>query len=212
MDFDEMQRTWQSQGSGPQLAIDPEMLLNEIRRNKRSLEATVFWRDVINVGLATLGGAFFIRLGITLPYWPWLLPGLSMLWMAGFMFVDRMRWKRNTPLPREPVTACIESSLAQVNHQVWLMQNVLWWCVLPNGVGFIFLFCSLAWESRQIPLVSLINLAFAGLCAVFFWFVYWLNQVGARKGLEPRQQELEALLDSLKTSENGDPDHERLEN
>lgn len=212
MDFDEMQRTWQSQGSGPQLAIDPEMLLNEIRRNKQSLEATVFWRDVLCVGGAILVGGFFIRLGITLPYWPWFLPALSMLWMAGFMAVDRICQKRNTPVLREPVTACIESSLVQINHQIWLMKSVLWWCVLPYGIAFIVLFCSFAWESRQIPLVCLINLALAGLCAVFSWLVCWLNHVGARKGLEPRQQELQALLESLTASENGEPDHERLEN
>jgi hypothetical protein len=30
------------------------------------------------------------------------------------------------------------------------------------------------------------------------WFVYWLNQRCVRKELEPRRQELKALLDSLK--------------
>ena len=201
MGFDELQRTWQSQGSGPKIAIDPEMLLREIRRNKRTFEATVFWRDVLNVGVAILMGAFFIRLGITLPYWLWFLPGLSMLWIAGFMVIDRMRQKRITPLRREPVTACVESSLAQVNHQIWLLENVLWWYLLPPGVGLAVAFCSFAWEVRDSWWLSLMFLAIVGLCAVVFWFVYWLNQRCVRRELRPRQQELEALLDSLKGTE-----------
>jgi hypothetical protein len=201
MDFDQLQRTWQSQGSGPRLAIDPEMLLNEIRRNKRNFEATVFWRDVREVGVNGLMGAFFLCLGITLLEWEWFVLALSMLWLVGFLLVGRMRQKRNTPVLREPLTACIASSLAQVNYQIWLLKNVLWWYLLPPGIGLAVAFCSFAWEVRDAWGLSLIFLAMVGLCAVWFWFVYWLNQRCVRKELLPRRQELEALLKSLKATE-----------
>jgi hypothetical protein len=200
--FDELQRTWQSQASGLQLTIDADMLLKEVRRNQRDFEATVFWRDVREVGVAIPTGAFFISLGITLCEWEWFLLALSMLWLAGFLVVDHMRQKRKTPVLREPLTACMESSLAQVNHQVRLLKNVLWWYLLPPGISFAVVLCSFAWELRHVWWLSLMFLALVGLGAVFFWFAYWLNQRCVRKELLPRRQELEALLDSLKATEN----------
>jgi len=198
MDFDELQRTWQSQGSGPQLAIDPEMLLKEIRRNKRDFEATVFWRDVREVGAAVVMGTFFICLGITLYEWEWFLLALSMLWLVGFLVVDRMRQKRKPPVLREPLTACIESSLAQVNHQTWLLKNVLWWYLLPLGGGIGFFVGYVAWMIRKDPgkwWIFLLGYSVFGI--LLYWGIYHLNQWAVRKKLIPRKQELEALLNNL---------------
>ena len=41
-------------------------------------------------------------------------------------------------------------------------------------------------------------LASVVVCGLVYWGVYWLNQFAVRKHLEPRRQELEMLLSSLK--------------
>ena len=58
-----------------------------------------------------------------------------MLGIAGFMLADRVRHKRRPPVPSEPLRQCVESSLAEVEHQIWLLRNVLWWYLLPLALS-----------------------------------------------------------------------------
>ena len=54
MNPDNFQQAWQTQTSQTRLASDSELLLQEVRRNQRHFTATLFWRDVREVGTALL--------------------------------------------------------------------------------------------------------------------------------------------------------------
>jgi len=43
MNPDNFKQTWQTQTSESRLTIDAELLLNEVRRNQRHFNATIFW-------------------------------------------------------------------------------------------------------------------------------------------------------------------------
>jgi len=120
------------------------------------------------------------------------------LWVAGYMLTDRMRHKRQSPEPGEPLRQRVESSLAQVGHQIRLLQNVLWWYLLPLAISALAFSGHVAWQERAggwwtalavSIVVALVVAVFAG--------VYWLNQYAVRAELEPRRRELETLLMSL---------------
>ena len=201
MTFDELQRTWQSQESGFRLSIDSEMLHREIKRNKAHFERIVFWRDVREVGVAILLFVFFMYHGLKSSIWPLVLLALSVGCVAMFMTVDRIIQKRQRPRLTKSLTSCIESCLAQVNHQVWLLKNVLWWYLLPPGIGIGIFIAYVAWKIRntgRMPLVFV--LAYALFCIFLYWGIYLLNQWAVRKQLIPRKRELEQLLDSLRSS------------
>ena len=90
---------------------------------------------------------------------------------------------------------CIASSLHQVSHQIWLLKNVFWWYLLPIETGLGVFIAQQTWQQRHAELPVMIGLLFYALfCGVTCWGIYWLNQFAVRKDLEPRQQELEALL------------------
>ena len=94
-----------------------------------------------------------------------------------------------------------ESSLAQVEHQIWLLRNVAWWYLLPIFVALMAFAAQGAWQSRDDGLKTLAE--FAAITAVFvavFGFIYWLNQYAVRKQLEPRRNELQAILSNLNES------------
>ncbi len=148
------------------------------------------------MGTAILLVPLWLYLGVKLSLpWTWYLTVPALVWIAGFMLADRMGHKRQPPEPGEPLRQRVESSLAQVEHQIWLLRNVLWWYLLPLALPMLAFLGQVAWETRSggwlaAVMVSVVVIVFAG--------VYWLNQYAVRSALEPRRQELEALLTSLK--------------
>ena len=76
----------------------------------------------------------YLGVKLSLP-WTWYLMVPALLWVAGYMLADRMRHKRQPPEPGEPLRQRVESSLAQVEHQIWLLRNVLWWYLLPMALA-----------------------------------------------------------------------------
>jgi hypothetical protein len=199
MDPDNFKQAWQTQTSQTRLTIDAELLLQEVRRNQRHFTATIFWRDVREVGTAFLLVPLWFYLGVKLSLpWTWYLTVPVLLWVAGFMLGDRMRHKRQPPEPGEPLRQRVESSLAQVDHQIWLLRNILWWYLLPLALSALAFFGQIAWLGRSGGWLTALVVAFVVLVVVIVLAgAYALNQRAVRTGLEPRRRELEALLMSL---------------
>ena len=207
MTFDELQKNWQQHKSGYQVSIDSEMLLKEVKRNKESLKAAIFWRDVREIGIAILLFIYFLYVGLKDDLWPLLLIALGILFVAVFMIVDRISQRRKQPKRDETLRGCVESSLVEVKHQIWLLRNVLWWYLLPPGIGMgiWFSYCALMIIQSGRLKESIGWFLFICGCIVFaillYWGIYCLNQYAVRKGLIPRREELEELAGSL---QNGD--------
>lgn len=196
---DDLKQAWQSQTGSPRLTLDAGLVLNEVRRNERQFAAMIYARDVREVGVALLLVPVWIVMGIKLSsLWTWYLTIPTLLWIAGFMTVDRIRQRRRQPKPGDNLRSSVENSLAQVEHQIWLLRNVLWWYLLPPFIALMIWITHLAWRSRDGGLESLAGFAVAAVViALVDWFIYWLNQHAVRKTLEPRRQELRTLLQSL---------------
>ena len=80
---------------------------------------------------------------VTLPWTAYLMVP-ALLWVAGFMLLNRRRHKQRAPEPGEPLGRGVESSLAQVEHQIWLQRNVFWWYLLPPGLAILAFFGQVA--------------------------------------------------------------------
>jgi len=121
------------------------------------------------------------------------------VWMTGYMLADRMRHQRQSPEPSEPLRQRVESSIAQVEHQIWRLRDILWWYLRPPALSIMAFFGQVAWQARSGGWWT--ALVVGGVVVVevrVFAGVYWLNQDAVRSELVPRSQELEALLMSLK--------------
>ena len=201
MTFDELQKNWRSQQPDPKLAIDPEMLLREIKRNKESFESGIFWRDVREVGVAVVLIPVFLYYGIRDSLWPLCLLAVLCLWVAVFLVADRIVQKRRQPCLSDTLFNCVESSLAQVKHQIWLVSNVLWWYLAPLGIGVLiwFGYCGISVIIIENPPIGWVFFILGCIFGtiLLYWGVYWLNQRAVRKELIPRKDELEDILNSL---------------
>jgi hypothetical protein len=199
MNPDNLRQAWQTQTSETRLLIGPALLLQEVRRNQEHLAATIFWRDCREVGVALLLVPVWVYLGATLALaWTWYLTVPALLWIAGFMLADRRRHKRQPPEQGEPLRQRVEGSLAQVEHQIWLLRNIFWWYLLPPGLSILAFFAQVAWRAQAGGWLTVVTMAgLVSVVALIFAGVYWLNQYAVRTGLEPRRRELELLLASL---------------
>lgn len=199
MNFEDLQQAWQSQAAGARVTIDTDVLLKEVRHYQQHFRATIFWRDAREVGVAAVMACLFLHWAIRDREWSQYLLSLGCFGVALFMLVDRWLQRKQQPVTNDPLRSCIEASLLQVNHQIWLLKNVLWWYLLPIMVGLAAAIGSQTWEMRDDGARVFIGLAGCTLViGSVCWGVYWLNQFAVRKGLEPRRQELETLLTSLK--------------
>jgi hypothetical protein len=199
MNPDDFKQAWRTQSSQTRLAIDAELLLEKVQRNHRSFTAIIFWRDVREVGTALLMIPVWLFLGVrfSLP-WTWYLAVPAMLWVAGYMLVDRIRHRQQPSQPGEPLRNCVQGSLAEVEHQIWLLRNVVWWYLLPLALSLLAFFAQVTWQERSGGwLTALVISLVVVIVVTVFSGVYWLNQYAVRADLEPRRQELDALLASL---------------
>jgi hypothetical protein len=61
MNFENVQKAWQSQDTGAKVTVNADVLLKEVRRNQQHFRATIFWRDAREVGVAAFLTWLFLR-------------------------------------------------------------------------------------------------------------------------------------------------------
>jgi len=213
MNPDELKQIWQQPPAQGRLMVDAEMLLREVRRNDSWFRTTIFWRDAREVSIAVVMLPVWLWMGIALKLpWTWYLMIPVLIWVGGFMLVDLLRYGRKEVSAEEPLIRLLSDSLAQIEHQIWVLQNVFWWALLPTGLAMAIFLTQAAIGLTGRPGIKTWNVGVvtgqtAILVIVVFAGIYWLNQRAVRKTLVPRRQELEALLASLSDQ----PDQNRIE-
>ncbi|MGA2069759.1 MAG: hypothetical protein ABSG97_00270 [Sedimentisphaerales bacterium] len=206
MTFNELQKNyWQKDTAVSKLTIDSDMLIREVKRNKDAFESSVFWRDFREVAVGLIMAGVFLRGAFKPENNIWIagslvVTAISMLYVAAFFVIDRHLQRKKEARHTDPLLACVESSLMQVNHQIWLLKNVLWWYLLPPGVGIALVFIAVDVDLfKVLPAKLVLPGCLSGTLFVVLIFVgvYWLNQYVVRKGLMPRREELESLMKSI---------------
>lgn len=199
MDPDQYQQAWQAHSSQARVTVDVDLLLKEVRRNQRAFRAMIFCRDFREVVVALVLIPVWFYLGArTSSPWTWYLTVPALIWIIGFFLVDRMRHRQTRSEPGEPLLASVKESLAQVEHQIWLLRNVFWWYLLPLTISIQTFFAHVALSSAKIWFVALVLATpLFVFVAALYSLIDYLNQLAIRSQLGPRRQELIALLASL---------------
>ena len=206
MELDKYQQAWKSEAGQTRVSINADLLATEVQRTQRDFQSMIFWRDVREVGtsLVMIPVWFVMGFVMSLP-WTWYLTVPALLWIAGFMLVDR-RWHPHRPSdPGEPLLFYVKESLAQVEHQIWLLRNVFWWYLLPPSISLMAFFTHIAWESTKSWWGCFLVSGFFGafLFLVYGW-IYRVNQLAVSKHLEPRRSDLQNLIANLEGQGNAE--------
>ena len=199
MNPDNLKQAWQSQPAQPRLTIDAALLLRMVQQNHRQFSATIFWRDVREVVVGVMLVPTWLILGyfMALP-WTWYLVLPGVVWGFGFIVWYRLRHRRPPPEQSASLRECVQRMLVDVENQIWLLRNVLWWCLLPLTPAMLVFVGHIGWASRHTGWPAATAMLFTGsvIVGVHAW-VWWLNQYAIRTQLEPKREELEALLNDL---------------
>jgi hypothetical protein len=201
--FDKLQKAWQCQHPSAKLNINAnaDVLLKEVRRNQQQWGAVNLWDAVLQIGGGFLMTLFFSYHGLRhaswtpfrLPNWDFLLVAFACAGVGTFRLVDRIVQRRKQTTANDPLKACIEASLNEVHHDIWLQRNVFWWCLLPFTTAL-----AVSFGYGSLRAHNPIFLAFLVLFVIpLDWAGYRLSRFNVRKVLEPRRQELQTLLASL---------------
>ena len=132
--------------------------------------------------------------------WTWYLVMPGIVWIGAFLTADRVRQGRRRALPGASLVRGVQGSLAEVEHQIWLLRNVHWWYLMPLAVPMLAFFAHTFWRASRGNLGEAgiaTSLAAAIVGGLYCW-IYWLNQKAVRTTLEPRRRELQGLLAGLK--------------
>ena len=218
MSLDKYRQAWKAEASRMQVTFDVELLSKEVQNSHQSFRSMIFWRDVREVGTALVMLPMWFAMGIgkSLP-WTWYLTVPALIWVAGFLLVDRKRHPQQSSEPGEPLLFYVKESLTQVEHQIWLLRNVFWWYLLPFVISIMAFFLHVAWQTSSVGWQSGLVAGFVGLLLfvlvagfsglflfVIYGWVYRLNQRAVRDQLEPRRQDLLKLVASLEDENNSE--------
>lgn len=198
MNIENLQKTWQAQNASATVTLDTNLLLNEVRRNQRQFQSTIARRDAIEIIACILMTVGFFAWGYAWHWWSLYLLSACCFEVGAFFIVDRRRQRRKQPVKNDTVRACIESSLFQIKHQIWLLRNILWWYLLPPIIGVAAVTFQTVVRQTDSSDALVTGIVFTFTYAFTYGFVFWANQRVVKKQLNPRREELEALLASLK--------------
>jgi hypothetical protein len=212
MNLDEMKQVWQSQGTGRRLTVDADVLLPIFRRSKRHFRSAIFLGEGFIIIALVIYAAMSVGFGLLILRKP--VPVLALggcfsfacvcLAIAGYKAWDRFHQMQRRATASDPIRACLEEHLDWLRHEIRLWKQVLWWLLLPLAIGILVCCFSIIWAAGGLEaLLSGPGLT-TSLTAVFMllgllwggtWFIRWY----VRKYYEPRQRELESLLQDLQS-------------
>lgn len=207
---DELKSAWKAQPLPRQITLNADVLLQQLRGNQARFTSELFWSVVFMIVGWVAFAFMFIGFGI----FCMVRRGAPWQAMSGFFFLgiitlaiaaytaytalDRARQMRRVS-HSSPVLACAEESLALMRYEIRLWNNVLWWLLLPLALGEEAAVFALAWTLGVHWLVSPLALTMLGIAVILTlggsWFMRWY----VRTYYEPRRQELEALVQELKS-------------
>ncbi len=191
--LDKLQEAWQSQCSKP-LDVKPDQLLKVARYERR----IYFLVDMFVISVFLCDGVFM--LGRPLPDiqkgWPRLISVASAAWVVGYILFNRWRRRRHVAHYDETMLAHVDSSIKDIEHQMWLGRYICWWYILPIALGCMIppvLFFAMDYIKRPLFDSLMPLLVTEGGFAAVFIGVYLAMEYLGRIALEKQRRELQCF-------------------
>lgn len=186
MEFDELQKIWDTQNNQPPYVINEQALHNRIVAKKHQVIHTAVITEWILIIANSISGAFVLqqnftgRRGLVFAY-------LLAAWLLGsalYVLVNRIRRMRAQKQFNRSLNGDLQQALSTAAYQVRI-SHIMRWNVLPIGVLVLFG----SWEGGQ-------SLWFLVAVALFFVLVFLAS--GWEQGIYRKQmKELQVLQQKL---------------
>jgi hypothetical protein len=190
MNASELEHIWKRQGP---IALSQERLsaiAASVGRADRKFRRKIWWRDLREIGAVLLIVWFSVIRGQTWLRW---ISVASALFIAAVLIWSRLVLK--SPPRNSSVIARLHQMIRETEMQIRLLRSVVWWYLLPCGIGAVAL--ALDHSPRKFDISKLTSshlLTFAMTMALLSVGVYLLNQRAVRTVFEPRRARLRHAL------------------
>ena len=209
MNDDELKKLWQQQPLRDP-AISPAQVMSAMQSKTTQLRRTLLARDILELAACAVVIIIFGIFYFTVSRTPISRLGdLIVIGSSIFIAWKLVHAHRSNPpaLPGATVVESLRAELNAVRAQSQLLGNILWWYLLPLGIG-IFVG---TWGSFTGGLGGLVfNIIYTIGVIALYAFIYRLNQSARAKQLLPVERQLESLIHSAETGE--PPDETQVAN
>lgn len=204
MNLDELKEAWKSQDT--RTTVQTVLLLESVRRKQRRHNRFIWLRNIREGWITILAAVYFactVESDVVskVQLWPFYLAMTIVFGIGVFRVMDNRRQKRRALEYKDSTLSFIECSLLNINHRIWLLENLFWWWILPVVVVGILIIAQIIMVvglEEPAALFWYLGKGVAIACVILA-VLYWGNLWTARKYWQPRKAELEAIVDSLKT-------------
>ena len=208
MSFDELQIAWQQQRATQAKTDVNADTLRDVRAKSRAFTRTLFWRDVREVLASLLVAGVFGNIGWQAHQegavsWPAWVAAASALGVGIYFLIDRWIMRRRAAPRGADLRTELNRAISEVEHQIWLLRNVLWWYLAPLALGPILLAVQITFYGpEEAPFWSkvLLWIIVIGTTGWVDKWIWQLNQKAVDTELEPRRQKLESQLREFETN------------
>ena len=206
MSLDKFREAWKAEASQIQVTFDADTLTREVQQSQNAFRSMIYWRDLREIVVALVMIPMWIVMGYcTSSPWTWYLSVPVLIWIAGFFLVDRIIHPQRASGPGEELLFYVKESLAQVEHQIWLLRNIFWWYLLPPSISLAAFFIHSTWISTGAWWGTVLLTAVpVGFVYCVYRGIYRLNQIAVRDQLEPRRAGLRKLIDQFESDRTAD--------
>lgn len=201
MTLEELERAWQEQTCQLAEETRPDVLAVKVAQKDKWFSRAIARRDVGEVATGVAMVAVFAAFGWFQAMWSWYLMSAACLFVVAFLVVDRyIHGEFSTPDNRT-IRETLDTLIARTEHQIRLLQGVLWWYILPVAAGSGVVLGHHLWAAYQMGIFQgWVRYFFAGaglFVVAVNVFIYVINRQAGRKVLEPQRDELLALRQRL---------------
>ena len=186
MEFDELQKIWDTQNNKPMYVINEEALHRRIRskKHKASYASNITELGLVLIAVVTSCYLFLKHAGSG-DFFA-ILPGVALLLTAVYVILSRFRRKQYERQFDQSMLGDLDHAISNVEFEVRRSKTFIWWYIIPIAIP-VFL-------NMYLKEVSLWKWALIIGC---FILSYVVVQFGLNRAQLPRKRSLQALRKKL---------------
>lgn len=197
MNFDDITQVWQTQKNEDVVINDEASLKREVYKKYRKESRLLTWINFQEGIPGIFVFIYFFKKAIEstsdIRAWTMYIAAFIILGIPLFLLITTLQQKKLEMQFGESTQEEIKRSIFQVNHMIWLIENILWWYILPC------FFCAAFYGGGIIYEKGFNSWAYVLIVAgpLIFYGIYRLNLWFGRRKYMPRKQILEKLLTNI---------------